>query len=842
MGVPENIVAGFILLSGELVADFLTMLNGVRHYGLKKALPIFQFTSLRNQLDREYRLSLQASQSSFNTQPGKLHEVKTLVSGAYFRFEHARLEVIFLAPDLVRLTWEPGILPTPYALAKSEWPVTRVSLSQKDDKKKNSGWQLASPQLSIMVQAQGGVQFYSARNQLLHEELPPQQSLNPESPAWASTVPLFAEECIYGLGEQTSPLNRRGTTCRMWNTDPMGAYKPGDDPIYMPLPVYLGLHQNGGYLIFYENAFPATFQFDPQTGANGTGQPLASVAFESGALRYYFIPGDPANTLHRFSELTGRPGLPPRWSLGYHQSRWGYKSEADIRRVVLGFREHDLPVSAIHLDIDYMDGFRVFTVDPQRFPNLPGLVRELENQDIKVVAIIDPGVKQDPNYPLYQSGLEEDVFCHLPDGEILTGVVWPGLTVYPDFTNPLARAWWGKAYASLLEAGVAGFWHDMNEPTSFALTGGPFLPLATGHNLEGQAGDHRQCHNLYALLMNRAGFESLCHLRPARRPWLLSRSGWVSQARYAWSWTGDASTSWESLRLTIPLVLGTGLSGQPYSGPDIGGFSGTPSGELYLRWFQMATFLPFFRTHSAHNTAQREPWVFGEPFTGIIRNYLRLRYRLMPYLYSLAWEISQTGHPFIRPLFWNEPRSVELWQIDDAFMLGEALLVAPLLEEGQKRRPVYLPPGRWSNLWDEQVYSGPGKVEIECGLENIPVLVRHGSLLPMEEEKRLVLHIYPPEPGKLARYRLYSDAGDGSPIPGEDEFRLDEFLVSSNEGALEITWRNEGSYPFPYPQVELALHAFDASQAWMAGEELQMADKRLMLPLPEGTDRTIILK
>ena len=230
------------------------------------------------------------------------------------------------------------------------------------------------------------------------------------------------------------------------------------------------------------------------------------------------------------------------------------------------------------------------------------------------MTIIDPGVKQDPEYPLYKTGLEQDAFCRLPDGELLVGVVWPGWSVYPDFTNPLARAWWGRAYASLLEAGVAGIWHDMNEPTSFALTGGPFLPLATGHNLEGQGGDHRQGHNLYALLMNRAGFESLRHFRPSQRPWLLSRSGWVSQARYAWSWTGDASTSWESLRLTIPLVLGTGLSGQPYSGPDIGGFSGTPSAELYLRWFQMATFLPFFRTHSAYNTAQREPWVFGEPF------------------------------------------------------------------------------------------------------------------------------------------------------------------------------------------------------------------------------------
>ncbi len=828
------------------MTDLWSILKAARHYGLKKILPISQFTTQRSRLDREYRLALQAQQSSFKTLPGKLREVKTLPNGALFRFEHARLEVIFLTPDLVRLTWEPGKLPAPYALAKTEWPISKVSLSQKDDDQKNSIWRLASPQMSLQVLPQGGVRFYDASNRLQREDLPPLQSLNPESPAWTGTARLHAEECIYGLGEQASPLNRRGRTCQMWNTDPMGAYKPGDDPLYMPLPVYQGLHQNGSYLIFYENSFPATFQFDPPSDENKTSQPLASVAFESGALRYYFIPGNPADVLQRFSELTGRAGLPPRWSLGYHQSRWGYKNEADIRRVVQGFREHDLPLSAIHLDIDYMDGFRVFTVDPQRFPDLPGLVEELEKQGIKVVTIIDPGVKQDPDFPLYKTGLQENAFCRLPDGELLVGVVWPGWTVYPDFTNPLARAWWGRAYASLLEAGVAGIWHDMNEPTSFALSGGPYLPLATGHNLEGQKGDHRQGHNLYALLMNRAGFESLCHFRPQQRPWLLSRSGWVSQARYAWSWTGDASTSWESLRLTIPLVLGTGLSGQPYTGPDIGGFSGNPSGELYLRWLQMATFLPFFRTHSAQSTAPREPWVFGEPFTGIIRNYLRLRYQLMPYLYSLAWEISQSGHPFVRPLFWNTPGAAELWQIDDSFMLGEALLVAPLLEEGQTRRSVTLPAGRWSNLWDEQVYSGPGKVQVESGLENIPVFVRHGSLLPMEKENRLVLHIYPPEPGQSAQYRLYSDAGDGSPIQGEndfrDEYRLDEFWVTRIGESLEITWRNSGSYPLPYPHVELALHAFDPSQAWMDGQPLQVTGQRIIFPALAGIERTIIIK
>ncbi len=415
------------------MAEIGKFLNTARHYGLKKAIPIIQFTAWRNRLERAYRLERQAGQRDFQALPGRLREVKTLESGALFRFEQAQLEAIFLAPDLARITWQPGSLPVAYGLAKTDWPVIPRRLSQRDDSHQNSGWQIASAQMTIMVQAQGGLQFFDGQARLLRDELPPQQSYNPETPNWSASARLFAEECIYGLGEQTGRLNRRGADCRMWNTDPKGSYGPGDDPIYMPLPVYLGLHHNGGYLVFYENSFPANFHFD---ALNRTDQPQVNAAFEGGALRYYFIAGAPPQALQRFSELTGRPAMPPRWSLGYHQSRWGYKSQEEIRQIVQGFRERDLPLSAIHLDIDYMDGFRVFSVDTRRFPDLAGLANELERQGVKIVAIIDPGVKQDEQYALYQCGLQEKVFCNIPGGETVVGVVWPGRSVYPDFTNP----------------------------------------------------------------------------------------------------------------------------------------------------------------------------------------------------------------------------------------------------------------------------------------------------------------------------------------------------------------------------------------------------------------------
>jgi alpha-glucosidase len=253
--------------------------------------------------------------------------------------------------------------------------------------------------------------------------------------------------------------------------------------------------------------------------------------------------------------------------LGYHQSRWGYKNEADIRQVAQGFQTHDLPLSAIHLDIDYMDGYRVFTVDRDRFPDLAQLAQDLAAQGIKTVTILDPGVKVDPKYFLYQEGQQGNHFCKLPGGKDLEGLVWPGWSVYPDFTHPATRSWWGRQYPRLLDQGVAGIWHDMNEPTSFAAWGDMTIPLNTRHDLDGAQGDHRQAHNLYGLLMNRAGYEALRSLRPQRRPWLISRSGWAGLQRYAWNWTGDIESTWEALRMTIPTLLGQGLSGLAFSGP-----------------------------------------------------------------------------------------------------------------------------------------------------------------------------------------------------------------------------------------------------------------------------------
>jgi alpha-glucosidase len=771
----------------------------LRSLGFRKIAPIVQYSLLRDRLDKDYLQTLEPVPPGESKPPGRLEEVEISPDRASFKFERASLEIHFLAPDLARISWEPGIHPLPYALTDRNWPGAEAHLVETEE-----GRVYRTDSLEVVVGEDGSLLFREPGGCNLRLDLPPARpDQPPQAPIrWSLRTILAAGEHIYGLGERAAALNRRGRSYSMWNTDPGGSYGLGKDPLYICIPAYMSLHSQGSCLVFFENPFKAEFDVGiPNPGVEASPQQeYVESRFEDGMLRFYFIPGPPARALERFTDLTGKPPMPPKWALGYHQCRWGYKNEADVLEVMQGFAENDMPLSAIHLDIDYMDGYRVFTVDKERFPDLNRLANQLEERSIKLVAILDPGVKADPNYYVYKEGLEAQAFSTLRNGEVLEGKVWPGRSVYPDFTNPETRHWWGNHYAFLLERGIAGIWHDMNEPTSFTTWGDITLPLETRHNLEGRGGDHRQAHNLYGLLMNRSGREALQRLKPDRRPWIISRSGWAGMQRYSWNWTGDTETSWEALRTTIPTILGLALSGVPFNGPDIGGFSGNPSPELFLRWFQMSAFLTYFRTHSAIGTFRREPWVYGEPYTSILRSFLKLRYSLTPYFYTLAWRAAQTGLPPIRPVFWDAVEDKNLWGIDDAFLVGDHLLAAPVLAEGASSRTVRLPKGTWYSFWSEEQWEGPDEIRAKTSLERIPLFVKAGSVLPLEEDGNLSLHIYPQRAGIEESY-LYSDAGDGY-----GPWRVDRFSLSAGEGGLELTRQPEGDYPFPYDEIELFLH------------------------------------
>ncbi|MEA5504640.1 glycoside hydrolase family 31 protein [Halotia wernerae UHCC 0503] len=769
---------------------------------LRRFLGSLFYPLQRDALERQF----QSNQSVF-TEIGNILRVEATKAGGCFYFQNVELEIYFLAADLVRVDWKPGLLPIPYAISRQDWPEVEVNFQEIGDR-----WMISSTEIKLIVNPNGSLEFQNALGQTIRTELPPQPKLS----GWLHQAQLRPEEHIYGLGERAAPLNLRPAsatrTYRMWNYDAGGKYGPGTDPLYLCIPLYLGLHESGSYLIFYENTHLATFSF------NG----FAAADFAGGALRYYLSLGSPAQLLDRYTELTGRPVLPPRWVLGYHQSRWGYETEAAVRETAEGFLTHDLPLSAIHLDIDCQEGFRAFTIDPDRFPKLADFNQNLVARGVHLIAIINPGVKVDRKSELFEQGRSQDVFCKFPNGQLAIAPVWPGLCAFPDFTNPQARHWWSHQYEYLLDLGFTGFWHDMNEPGVFVLWGDPSLPQhSTQHFLEGRSGNHLEAHNVYGLLQAEAGYEALHEYQPEHRPFIVSRAGWAGLQRYAWTWTGDIETSWAGLRQTIPTVLNLGLSGIPYSGADIGGFKGNPTGELYLRWLQMSCFLPFCRTHSANNVKPRTPWSFGEPILSIVREFLRLRYRLLPYFYTLAWEANQTGHPLVRPLFWADSEDSRLWGVEDAFLLGNALLVYPIVEEGATSRSVILPKGHWYNFWDDTLLAGGTQVNMAAPQSQIPLLVKAGSILPMAEGEQLTLHIYAPV-NLTGAGRVYNDAGDGY-----GSWRLDEFYLQSDRQILKLTWQQQGDYAFPYKKVQLYFHGWEIQQAWVDDKEVNSPENYL---------------
>ena len=616
------------------------------------------------------------------------------------------------------------------------------------------------------------------------------------------TRKLVEAEALYGLGEKAFDLNLRGRALEMWNTDPQ-SYAPGVDPINLCIPALIALRDGRAYGLFFDN--PGRARFDLGQAHPGQLRYEAS----SGELCAYFFAGPSIpDVLERYTQLTGRMALPPRWMLGYQQSRWSYHPERQVRTVAAEFRRRHIPCDAIHLDIHYMDGYRVFTWDARRFPDPPGLLADLRAQGFHTVAIIDPGVKADPGYQVHDEGLALDMFCKLPDGTPFQGPVWPGQCYFPDFTDPKVRAWWGHLYEPLLDAGVAGFWNDMNEPAIF----GGIMPGTVRHAYEGRGATHGEIHNVYGLQMARASAEGLQGLRPGERVPLLVRAGYAGLQRFGLVWTADNLSTWAHLRLGISICLNLGLSGLPFCGPDIGGFAGDCDGELLVRWTQIGALTPFFRNHSAIGSRRQEPWAFGEPYESICRRWIELRYELLPYLYTAFWQAAQTGLPVMRPLSLAYPQDIRTYSLDDQYLLGDALLAAPVGQPGQRARQVYLPGGAWYDFWTGERLNG--KAAARAPLERMPLYVRAGSVLPMGPvmqhtgqwpPETLKLHVYPGE----GESWLYEDDGH-SLAYRNGEFQLTRFNCETNGRGLAVRRQVEGPFDPGYPQFEIIVHGLEA--------------------------------
>jgi alpha-glucosidase len=533
-------------------------------------------------------------------------------------------------------------------------------------------------------------------------------------------------ELYYGFGEKTGMLERRNLAVTNWNTD-IPAYTPGTDPIYQSIPFFLGMKSGKFYGIFFDNTFRSSFDMGKESDR------YYSFGAEGGTIDYYFFYGpSPKKVIERFTELTGRMNLPPKWAIGYQQCRWSYYPESKVRDIAGNFRKRGIPCDVIYLDIDYMDGYRCFTWNNKNFPDPKKMIADLAGNGFKIITIIDPGIKEDSTYSVFKEGLKGKHFVLNPDSTLFIGPVWPGECAFPDFANSEARAWWGTLYKDLVNIGVKGFWNDMNEPSVFDVPSKTF-PLDVHHNVDGDIRTHAEVHNVYGMQMARGTYEGLRRLSPNERPFVLTRAGYAGTQRYSAAWTGDNVSSWEHLAMAIPMCLNFGLSGQPFVGPDIGGFIGSPTGEMYTRWLQYGAFLPLCRSHSVKGSINKEPWEYGDEYEKINRKFIELRYQLLPFLYTEFYKASVSGVPIMRPLMLEFPDDKTTYRIDTQFMIGENILVSPVLEAGSKTRFMYLPSGEWYDFWTREKIAGGKWIDAKAPLDMIPVFIREGAVVPMQQ-------------------------------------------------------------------------------------------------------------
>jgi len=589
------------------------------------------------------------------------------------------------------------------------------------------------------------------------------------------------DSLLSGTGERAFPLNLRGHKVSLWNHDANGCYGPGDDPLYINIPILMDVYRGNGYFIFFNN--PAKSEMDICNEFKDT----IKVEFMGGELNYYITFGTMKEMMSRMSNFIGKPLLPPKWALGYHQSRYSYNSQSELEDLYNKFKELDLPISSIHLDINYMDGYRIFTINENSFPSLRKLSEKMKKDGIRFVSILDPGVKCDNDFQIYKEGMKNGYFIRDPEGNLITGPVWPGDSAFPDFSDGRVRKWWASKYTFFKENGITGVWHDMNEPAIFVLWGDNSLPLSATQS----EGYHYLVHNKYGLQMAEAGYDGLKDITEGERPFILSRSGWAGIQKYAFVWTGDTESSWKELKQTISTILNLGLSGIPFSGVDIGGFSGNPSEELFIRWFQLGSLLPLFRNHSAKGTKRREPWTFSKKAQDIIRKYLKLRYELIPYLFSVAYESHSKGLPFIRPVAMDYPDTYS----DETFLIGNSIFAAPVLKRGSRNVHAPLPPGKWYYFWDDSVCEG--NIEVSASLEDIPLFIKEGSIIPMERNG-LEFHVYP---GKLGEFTYYDDDSKMEP-----NFVKINFKVEEKNGQFVIAWNKEGNLMGEQDNLKFIIH------------------------------------
>ena len=608
-------------------------------------------------------------------------------------------------------------------------------------------------------------------------------------------------ECFFGLGDKTTDLNLRGKRLINWCTEFYGYHK-NIDPLYKAIPFYYGLHHSLAYGIFFDNSFKSFYDFGHEN------HDVVSFWADGGELNYYFIYGPTLTEVaEKYTVLTGVPELPPSWALGYHQSKWSYYPQSMVEEVAHQFRQRQIPCDVIHFDIDYMDGFRCFTWDNDRFPNPKKLLYELENDGFKAIVIIDPGIKIDPDYWVYKEGVNNRYFCRRPDGDFVSGKVWPGDCHFPDFTNPEVREWWSGLFKGLVEDGVDGVWNDMNEPSIFEIT---TFPNDVRHNHEGLKVSHRRGHNVYGMQMARATYEGMKKNNPAKRPFVITRAGYAGVQRFSSVWTGDNVSNWEHIWMANIQCQRLSISGISFCGSDIGGFLGEPNGELFLRYTQLALFHPFFRAHSSSDQGDKEPWAFGSRYEQLIREVIELRYRLLPYIYTAMYNYTKKGTPVLRSLVFIDQTDDHTHNRMDEFCCGDHILACTVNEPNSSGRWVYVPKGNWIDYFTYKKYRGKTEAFVEYDLHTFPFLIKEGAVIPhypvmqyIGEKKidEVELQIFGASNQETVS-ELYEDEGEGYNYLKE-KFILRTFTTIQRKNSVELKQETKGNYKVSYKKFKL---------------------------------------
>ena len=538
-------------------------------------------------------------------------------------------------------------------------------------------------------------------------------------------------DCLayYGLGEKGGDLNKKGCYTENFNTDDP---ETDDDSItyYKTIPFYVALKEEATYGIFFDNSFRSYFDMGKEMGDR--------IFFGAigGQIQYYFIPGENIKeVVKNYTALTGRMEMPPLWSLGYQQCRFSYFSQEEVRELVKTFEEKDIPLDVVYLDIDYMDGFRVMTFKTPNFDDAAGFIGDLKEKGIRTITIIDPGVKVDEEYPVFKRGKEGNHFTKKLDGEMFIGAVWPGNSAFPDFSNKDCREWWKSELKKFIsEHGMDGIWNDMNEPCVFNNDHKTMLETCL-HNSDNGVIEHKEFHNRYGFEMSRCSKEAQEELHPNERGFSMTRATYAGGQRYSSVWTGDNMSLWSQMRMSISMNANLGISGFSFVGNDVSGFGLDSSEELFIRWMEMGPFIPIFRNHSNMYTRRQEPWAFGPRAEKIAKKSIELRYELLPYIYDLYYISHKEGLPIFRPMIMEYEKDMNLLNMREQFMLGENMIVAPVLYEGERSKTLYLPKGSWFNYFTMEKLQGGKWYKLPCELDEILVFVKEGAIIPTYNKK-----------------------------------------------------------------------------------------------------------